>query len=317
MATYRDDHDDALDREEQLEEDLENILNEIPVASHGWTPALGRALGWTETDDDGNVLPDPDRCYNHVDCENPYCYPASVVLSSEEEAYTAELEILRDQVTRLVTNVTLVEMLAQFPATFYARGEDAWHAWAIETHYVSAVMMAWRLWKDDDQRSLTLPQFRARVIRTAHVKYRPEIQARLKARGPEKKEGPALDRIHDVRNQRIGHLSRAVQLGTLPADWPSVDDLRAVSKAYAEFLDALMFRDSQHWPAEAVIHSLEFHLTEVALSSDWSRLYDDDRATWDAVLAPKLAEMANRHSCLADLNRRRAQHQLPPIEWHE
>lgn len=136
--------------------------------------------------------------------------PADVIESSWIQEYERRLDVLWWELILLNSNLYVLEKLSEFPTHLFldpVRG-DFLDIVAVNVSSMCA-MIIWRLWLDEDKRSLTLARFRDDVREHLRTEYREDFDTALRNL---QWDEHALQRVEKFRHKRMAHFDSKCNL---------------------------------------------------------------------------------------------------------
>lgn len=237
-----------------------------------------------------------------------------VVRKSCLTQYQKDLSRLRDEITYLHSNVSLVTQLSDFDVEFF-QAPKAIIRYLANRLFTDSVLIVTRVWGDRSKGMFGLPKMAAWLIKSA-VKdaHRDAVKEAIELATPKAELLESIDRMRGVRNARLAHVARNPP-EPKSATPVALSDVQSAAQGLAQYYGAMAFGVDTRFvlvqfnrPTGAWYEGdLGYVLEQIALGSKWFEIPEKHPELW-----PKYRDQLDGER-LDALNLIRQRRRLPPL----
>lgn len=231
--------------------------------------------------------------------------PETAINKRSFKKYTVQIEVFRNELVRLHSNLSLLNQLIEFDVTFF-HGPRALISYLTQILMTDCVLICTRIWKDKPRKSLTLDKFKDWFLKSAiRPEYREIAINQLNLVCPNEKVEGILDSLRGIRHARLAHLDPEMIGGLSDLGAPvSLVEIREVADSLGEIYQAM------NLGAHSLLVSIEFirlngglyegelgdTLARIAVASIWFRDSGDQKGYWDFLMSDVTPEQLEKIS---------------------
>jgi hypothetical protein len=168
--------------------------------------------------------------------------PKDVLKDGAFEEYDTGIGFLFSDLVDLNTIIYLAEQIIAFPFDLFLSPDDqTFFSVVMHSFSDSAILTITKLATDQAGDLFTLLSFKNRVRDLVKPEYRDAFDARLKKARFDSETKTMLAKAKDLRNHRIGHVTRDFVAGNIKLFRPSISQLRDLRDALNSLLNSLAF----------------------------------------------------------------------------
>jgi hypothetical protein len=168
--------------------------------------------------------------------------PKDLLNDDAFEEYDSGMGFFFSELVDLNTIIYLAEQIVAFPFDLFAtRDNQTFFSMVLASFHDSAILAITRLVTDQKGDLFTLIRFKNRVRELVKEEFRPAFELRLKNARFDNKVSALLAKARDLRDHRIGHITRDFVAGNIRVFRPNLSELRELRDALNSLLDALAF----------------------------------------------------------------------------
>lgn len=245
---------------------------------------------------------------------HPYQEESRDVLRDHHDEYLREYRGLRDDLRQVNANLAALRTIQRFPLEFYRGHEEFLSHHLPVALYEHTVTVLWRSWQDYQERNVTLPGLRDRVLEWIWPASQIAVRRALERTEPSDDDRRILNQLNLLRNKRVGHADLKLHRGTFALKgWPSLQELEQVTQRLGRMLHALSFPAGDQYQTPEVELEVMRLLDSIAVGHELSLAYDQSGSDW-LDIADSLRLQPGWEDFLCELNASRSRHGLRPIQ---
>jgi AbiU2 len=168
--------------------------------------------------------------------------PAEILKGDTLAEYGEAMKSFHRRLVELRTNLVIVEKIVQFPFDLFSLSyEHVFFPRVVHNFLQVAVLQITKLATDSGSDTLTLSEFKNRVLNWVRDEYRGDYQQRLKTAKFDVRTQELLTKAHELRNNRIAHDLRESLPGIEQGDHLTLGDLKSLADELVRLFEVAKF----------------------------------------------------------------------------
>jgi hypothetical protein len=170
----------------------------------------------------------------------------AVVAVSSLSEYESGMSFFYSELVELNVILYLAEKIVDFPFDLFSHPDKTvFFSTVMRSFHDSAVLIITRLITDQKGDLFTFRHFKNRVRELVTPEFRSSFEARLKKARFDREIDILLEKVKELRRNRIAHTTQDLMTGSILVSRPTLSELKVLRDALNSLLDALSFNVEQ------------------------------------------------------------------------